>query len=641
MNKISIHVPEGITYLSDYSSLSSLLPTGQYIFNKVMTGCGATTMFLQDTTTLDVLCSPRKELLYCKAESDQFQGKVHLFGQDVIENGSGCTGHAVLEKINRMKAYVQSLSTSFGTQGYAPKILTTYDSAKHVFQGLREMGIDNFRIVVDEFQMLITDSAFRGDIAVEFMDCLSTHPSVVYLSATPYPEEYLNMIPAFSNLPYVELQWPDTSKPAMDVLWEKYYNGSLSQTIDRIIDRYQSSGCFEETMDSGEYVRQAKEAVFYVNDVSFIANTIKRKKLTPNDTNVICADCENNQKRLRDIGFKIGHAPKEGQHHKTFTFVTKAAFEGTDFYSTCAYTYIFSDFSRKTLTLDISLDLPQIMGRQRLSSNPFRFRATFFCKFGQGFTEEEGREYLQNILDKDSRTKTITTFFEQQEEGLIKDLLAEKFRDAQQQEKYNRDYASVIYDSVTNEPKVVSNQFVTMNEIRFWQIQQTQYKDGYAVTNAVDDAFALSSSSGHTLVKQFINGFHGTFEEKMRRYAEFLYYHPECQNELQGRIDVPTNIKEYYNRLGYARLHSIGWKEIDIKRVLHDEDCDVSDCVYQTFKCEWYPRKDIKAKLKKIYADNHMIITAKATDIRKYFNIESVKKTVNGVRTVGYLLSAK
>ena len=45
MNKTIITIPNGIYYLGDYPQLLNILPmSGNYIINKVITGCGATTM---------------------------------------------------------------------------------------------------------------------------------------------------------------------------------------------------------------------------------------------------------------------------------------------------------------------------------------------------------------------------------------------------------------------------------------------------------------------------------------------------------------------------------------------------------------------------------------------------------------------
>lgn len=90
MNKLQpIQIPEGVFYLGNYPELLNLLPSQTFIFNKVMTGCGATTMFLDDAIPT-VLCSPRKELIHCKANSNRYMGKVHLFGstsEDVLVCG--------------------------------------------------------------------------------------------------------------------------------------------------------------------------------------------------------------------------------------------------------------------------------------------------------------------------------------------------------------------------------------------------------------------------------------------------------------------------------------------------------------------------------------------------------------------------
>ena len=58
----------------------------------------------------------------------------------------------------------------------------------------------------------------------------------------------------------------------------------------------------------------------------------------------------------------------------------KASFEGVDFYSTNASTYIFIDGGKEWLSLDVAIDLSQILGRQRLDSNPFRHDATLYYK---------------------------------------------------------------------------------------------------------------------------------------------------------------------------------------------------------------------------------------------------------------------
>lgn len=561
MNRINITMPEGIYYLSDYPQLQQQLPTSSYIFNKVMTGCGATTMFLDDDIPT-VLCSPRRELINCKANSSKHIGVVHLFGSG-LSGGKKTNADVVLEKIANMKTYINNrLPTPFQTSTSALKILTTYDSCKHVIQGLSEMGIlGMFRFVIDEFQTIFTDAAFRGDVEVEFMENIkNTGQQIIFLSATPYLEEYLDRLDEFNQLPYVELIWPDSSKVATNIHRETYYNNSPAATIKRIIEKYKMQGYFEECMGSNNQVYQATEAVFFVNDVNFVCSTISKNRLTQSDTNVICADNDKNSAKLKKVGFAIGHAPREGDAHPTFTFVTKASFEGTDFYSTCAYTYIFSNVNRDNLAIDISLDLPQIMGRQRLSCNPFRYSATFYYMTNMTYSDANKNEYVEKIKCKKQTTDTAINLFNKAD-AKEKEVLISTYRSAQEIQKYVVNYLSVVDDIYTKQPRVVFNNYVMQNEIRAWQVQQSQYIDGTYVLGAIDNAFNQTTQAAATEIQKLLQSFTGSFETKMETYAKFLYSYPELKNWVQSLTQIPIRFKQYYNQLGPQRLYELSWSE--------------------------------------------------------------------------------
>jgi hypothetical protein len=79
MKKSFIQLPEGLHYLEDYKELEpQILSYGTCVLDKAVTGCGATTMFLADPLPT-ILCSPRKALMFCKAKSARFKGKIYLF----------------------------------------------------------------------------------------------------------------------------------------------------------------------------------------------------------------------------------------------------------------------------------------------------------------------------------------------------------------------------------------------------------------------------------------------------------------------------------------------------------------------------------------------------------------------------------
>ena len=632
MNKLQpIHIPEGIFYLGNYPELLNLLPTQTFIFNKVMTGCGATTMFLDDAVPT-VLCSPRKELIYCKANSDRYIGKVHLFGS---------TSEDVLEKINAAKNYILSLRpTPFFTPTYAPKILVTYDSTKYVIQTLRELGLlERFRFVVDEFQTLMTDASFRGDAEAEFMENLRTASYIIFLSATPYIEEYLDMLDEFKDLPYLELSWPESSIHPINITPSLYDNGSPTRTIQNIIDHYKSQGFFEEMMDRYGNVLRSTEAVFFVNDVKFIVETIKKNSLPLSEVNIICSDRKENHAAMRRAGLTVGHAPKEGERHPTYTFVTKAAYEGTDFYSPCAYTYIFSNIKRENLAIDISLDLPQILGRQRLSTNAFRYSATLFYKSKPDFSDSEKKEFMEGINTKVNETEELLNVFNSLQNPDQKKRMARKYRGSQMQEKYQNDYTTVVDDKVSDEVRVVFNKYVMANELRAWDVQMHQYQDITYVMASVCDAFATTSTSSFVESKQFLSTFSGNFEQKMRMYAEFLDSHPECKEDLQMSVMISNDIKTYYNNLGSDRLRSLSWKEANIVRELYGSSASedrIAELIYAEFPDGWYSLTELKEKLQGIYDSIGLRRIAKATDIGKYYTYTKKQKSIGGNRSNGF-----
>ena len=405
MKKQFIQIPENVYHLSDYMEIQNQFPQGSFILDKTITGCGATTMFLADKVPT-ILCSPRVELMHCKANAPDFIGKVHEFRK------FGDYNTPVIDLMNQTMNYINNCNPTPFTPAKTPKILVSYDSFKHVAQILAGNNmLDWFRIVVDEAQTIFTDSSFKGEVEIEFLETLMNFGKVIFLSATPYIEKYLDQIDVFKNLPYVELVWPPSSVHSTNIVRKPYYQGSPNKTAKQIIQKFNNDGYFEEKMIDGYTVRST-EAVFFMNNVKMIREIIKANSLTPGNTNVICAQTDENEKLLKKIKFQIGHAPKYGEPHKTFTFVTKCAFEGVDFYSTCAYTYIFSDISLKNMAIDISLDLPQIMGRQRLGCNPFRYDATFFYKTTIGFTSSDEQLFNNQIQSKVNSTKSLIGVYE-------------------------------------------------------------------------------------------------------------------------------------------------------------------------------------------------------------------------------------
>ena len=106
----------------------------------------------------------------------------------------------------------------------------------------------------------------------------------------------------------------------------------------------------------------------------------------PDEVSIICSSTQDNIKKLKslsdDMGrkYEIAEVAGKGQPHKMFTFCTSTVYVGADFYSESAYSYIFANPNINSMAVDVSVDLQQIIGRQRLESNPFKNSGTLYFK---------------------------------------------------------------------------------------------------------------------------------------------------------------------------------------------------------------------------------------------------------------------
>ena len=631
MKKYYIYLPEGIRYLEDYKELESkIYQYGTCILNKYVTGCGATSMYLADPLPT-ILCSPRKALMYSKAKSKRFRGRIYLFRNEKDPDNA-----SVIDLENRMMAYIRDCDRN----RVAPKILVSYDSFKHVAQRLLEDGsLGRYQIIVDEFQALFTDSEFKGGVDIEFLENLQMIDNrIIYMSATPYLETYLNQLPEFQSLPYVELKWPPSSLSATNIVMKEYDNGRIGTTIKNIIQNYRDEGYFEEKIHHGQHVF-AREALFFMNNVRAISGIVTANRLTPEDTTIICAYTDKNKTTLKKIGFEIGEPPQEDEPRKPFTFITKCSFEGADFYSQ-AYTYIFSNVTIKSMAVDISLDLKQIMGRQRDDSNPFKYDATFYYKTDPSLAGMSEEEFQAEIAKKERISRKWINNYNSQDPELQENLASSK-RDQQEKRNFSEDYVATVDDAGSTRPRVVFNSLAMCNDIRAWELRKTTYFDRCLVLRAVDDV--SEPDMQYPLTGDFLKAFSGDFENKMKVYCDFLDIHPEYLEKLESLPQIPMSIKEYYRVCGPAELRAASYVEsnIRIRMGMAARAAELEAAMRASFESgKFYSKPEVKAIIQSIYDALGFPLTAKATDLERQNVIPYRKQTVTiaGKRVEGYAI---
>ena len=665
MEKFNITVPKGIRYIGEWEDFRFNNFPAKCIINKQLPGCGFTEYCLRGPENI-ILCSPRKMLL--KNKKDQHKFDVYLVVNSmetevevdkdlskVNKNTSIDVGLEVDQVSNNSEIYkrlyreIEEYCISRSINGLPCKILVTYDSYRIVKDILEKLDrFYTFYTIVDEFQSILHDSRFKSDTELKFMNYLTQSPTAYFVSATPMMDEYLEMLDEFRDLPYYGLDWSSADpsriiQPALDVFVMRTVGEKASEVIQKYLSRD-----FEEivVLRNGVSTRVVSdEAVLYVNSVNHITSIIKKNNLTPEQCNILCSDTPDNLKKIqRRLGksFKIGDVPLEDEKPKMFTFCTRTVYLGADFYSKCARSFIFSDSNIDSLAVDISEDLPQILGRQRLLENPWKNSAVFYYRSTANYREMKADDFQKIIKDKQKSTENLLLAYNTTLDSVKFDL-AKKYQLSAKSDVYKYDYVAVNKIQ-TRDGKIilkpVSNQLVLVNEIRAFRIQQIDYKDRFTVFSTVHNTLTRDD-----IVNQEVSGFLKvytgltTIYDKLKLLCEYGLSQDAIQIVL-GQISDSDEIKSYYLSITPERLKALGYNVTRIKRelgiVIFSQNILESN-IYSKFKeGDKIPLFEIKQKLDNIYKSINYDKVAKAKDLENYFNIKesSARVEINGVKKI-------
>ena len=633
MNKIIQKVPSGrdIKYISEWSEYK--IPSGHVIVDKGVTGCGYTEYTLTNNLPT-VLCSPRKLLLENKSEQHQNDLNILYLKNEITD----------IKSIHELKNKIRNHIFLCDEENLPIKFLVTYDSSHYIIDILKELGLlSDFYFIIDEFQSIFLDAFFKSSVEFDFVEYLQDCTNVLYLSATPMLDKYLEKVDAFKNLPFYEIDWSETGV-VENILIQRKFSTALTTDCIKIVNQY-LKGKFPSTFTSDNKIVFSTEAVFYFNSISDIIRVINKTNLSPSQVNIICADDGNNQDKLKKIGHIIGKIPLKGETNKMFTFCTKTAYIGSDFYSDCASSYVFADPNIKSLALDISLDLPQIVGRQRNRENPFKNNIVIFYRTIRK-TEIEDRETFDKTQDERRKeTQKLLDGFSKLSLDEQK-AYTQKLKNDIKTSKYERDFISI--SKKTGEP--IYNSFIDIANERSWEVSQKDYQDKISVTKSLESLTSNISEYQSDLEKEvqdFLdNKFYktGLFHEKMRMYCEFMDKHKgnkEVSDMIYYKIKN-SDFRKYYNFYGSSGCKAKEYikKNLELGMVDMSKESELFSAIHNKFKVgDRFVNKDIKQILQDIYRDLGITSKAKATDLGKYFKLTRTCITLPD-KTVkeGYLL---
>ena len=638
-NKGIVKVSPGIEFINDWRDhngqyqIERYVSSGRVIINKMVTGCGFTTYCLRNDYDT-ILIAPRLRLIQDKLEQEIKNGVNECYYFNREKDGKGNP----LKSINDLQNEFQSYKwvRKCNSRPKPLKILVTYDSFCRLADMLEsDFGIDiskTFKIVIDESHSLIKDVKLKEFhnkcVLSQFIARLFNYDNLLFISATPIIH-YVGCIPEFqaNDVDYYELEWSGVTK----VIQKPYRCKSAKDAFDQIYRHYISNnGCFDAKYNVGAY---SIEAVIFLNSVKDIASIlttyiVKKKFINVADVTIICADNKENQAQLHKIdkGLNIIKSiPKNGDPHTTWTFVTRTAFEGVDFYSPCASTYVIANYYIPSLSLDIASDIPQIIGRQRRKDN--LFRDTIHIYYVNNINVVDDNEYNRNQWQKTQESNNQIRLWQTSQDDLkgtaLKNLIT----------VIEKDPNALYVTTANGYPEF--NQLVKVSEDYCRDILKNQV-----------NLFVLSSNASGTIYRMEIQQLktdlanvssYWVSEERMRIIAGYFQRYPSLRNEI---FELLRN--EGYNQLGYYfsqlpidRMQANGFRmaNMDKEIAIRNQTQDIGSIVASAFvKGQVYSKKEVKETLQGIYDRFGHGKTAKATDLSNYLAWKDAKK--NGLKAM-------
>ena len=580
-----------ITSTSGYLEMEDL--PHNCIFNKVITGCGGTTVALSNNECY-IIAVPTQELIKNKIKRDEAG-----VGTYTLQNGEtreifGLFGYSSYMMKKDLRDYIESHEIK--------KIMCTYDKMEML---LHFIDPKDYRLLVDEYHTLLKAYSFREKAINRVFSTYRMYKSFCFMSATPIMPDFKPSL--LDDVEEVMAEWDNVEKITVNL----QYSNKPFLTAANIINRYKADG-FIEVNGNKSY-----EAFFFINSVNEICKILKHCNLTNDNARIICADTEDNRKKLGDFNISTSNSA-----NKQFTFITCKSFEGVDYFSDSAISFVVSSASAEHTKLAIDTDIPQIVGRIRSKNNPFRNKIV----------------HIYNRTNKD--IDLITTFEEMTD---ITNRTEEGVK--QQIEKYNkattRAEKIAIKRLINNdliletEDGIYYNDAILKLDLYNFKVNQIIYKSGISVRTEYQERGIQATDITYNKEEGEIKTEN---ETKAITFKEAYLKALSCQDLVQRdnylKVDM---VKEAIENLTPEEVRAARYTKKAVKELLisKNEKLNQFTKAIKMIKKEmpyneFVPVAKVKAMLANVYEILGIEKKAKATDITAFFYAKESRIRING-----------
>lgn len=472
------------------------------------------------------------------------------------------------------------------------KIVSTFDGLAKIVRAYELSGVDIYKdfLLIDEWQVLFQQYGLRTNIAKYLLRQSVKFEKKCFMTATPIRREF----------------WFDELLGLEELV--------LDYDVEPITLRhYKSRNIIDEAVAIIRNQSADNNLHFFINSVDTIKSIAKTMSLPRSDVRVICSKQEKNQAKLSEY-------PIEGTKDpvKKINFYTSTCFEGCDIFDKKGKMFVLCDGARAHTLVDIATTLPQIAGRIRDiedTSVNLVYTSTRYINVSQ---EEHDALIEKNIKVADDIIKGVTT--------------------AEAVKALNIEYINTRYLNVEDGKLRHDKIFLYVDKANFEMAKDYNYKAN--ITAKMPNGFNPVKVS-----KPWAEEIEVVESEKVER----LSFKEQCQqyNEMLVRgitytPNYPSIVLEAVTKLGMQRLEDINFHRGDASKALIGM-LDASDEVkimkmLNLRKLEFYSSASLKNKFEDIYASLNINATAKATDIKRFYEVKSSSKRIDGVKTRGFII---
>jgi hypothetical protein len=569
------------------------------IFNKIATGCGGTSLEIENMNRDSIITVPLEQMIdnkVCQYPNNRTPNDFLMFGVK-----AGITKYDIMQYLRTNKVH---------------KIIVTYDSLYRVIEAITELNqrdLKTYFLLIDEIHYILNNYSLRKDAIKRVLEVYPMFNNWCFMTATPNEPEFI-----LEELKGIRIETAPFELELINI--ENVKTFQVTATTKKLIIDYLEN--------------RLPNAHIFVNSVEIIASLIKACKLTNENCKVVWSK---RNKIYKDVISGIKRSDV-GSPAKKINFYTSTCFEGSDILDMEGQYIIVSDGRIAHTLNDISTSLRQILGRIR--NTKYRNQAIHIFKETKFSECKSYQEY------KDKTVKAL-----QYSEKWIK-LLIEEGKDIKE-EILNENYITK-----SNGILSIDKNLITYDLMKYKLAKQTygtiaivkkeQEKAGFKAVNICHN---LQPSDLIKRNEEAKIKFKDAFEEYIilkdatlaGKYLPFTM--PDETNYLriallESYYDI---LRDAFNIVGVEEVRRLNYNQTNIKKsIIGSSDKSQANKIISILKNsgiernEFISSEESKRKLQSAYNHLGILKTAKGSDLSKYFEVENktVRKDIKGVNKV-------